>query len=95
MNKIEVKFQNVPSPSNQIHQRLYHFFFFFSLQIKDDPILKNDKNTLTDSQRIFQRANERHQEAMALQGKAADRFCKILTLEDVPLFLFLTSGTTC
>ena len=87
-----VMFQNILSLFSQIFQRL--FYFFFSLQIKDDPIIKNNKNTLTDSQRIFQRANERHQEAMALQGKAADRFCKILTLEDVPLFLFLTSGTT-
>ena len=34
-------------------------------------------------------------EASDLQRKAAERFCQVLSLKNVPLFLFLTSGRTC
>ena len=34
-------------------------------------------------------------EASNLQRKAAERFCQVLSLKNVPLFLFLTSGRTC
>ena len=45
----------------------------------------NDTKTLEDF----------HLEASNLQRKAADRFCQVLSLNNVPLFLFLTSGRTC
>ena len=47
------------------------------------------------SKRIYDRAHERYSEATQLQGKAANRFCSVLKLENVPLFLFLLAGRTC
>ena len=49
----------------------------------------------TASRRLFDRAHERHQEAIQLQGKAANRFCTVLKMENVPLFLFMLAGRTC
>ena len=34
-------------------------------------------------------------EAFKRQGKAASLFCKLMTMENVPLFLFMTSGRSC
>ena len=44
---------------------------------------------------MYDRAHERFLEASKLQGKAASRFCSVLKLEDVPLFLFMLAGRTC
>ena len=59
------------------------------------PFNNEEKEAATDSKRMFDRSHQRHQEAMQLQGKAAHRFCTILKLEDVPLFLFMLAGRTC
>ena len=44
---------------------------------------------------MYDRAHERFLEASKLQGKAANRFCSVLKLENVPLFLFMLAGRTC
>jgi aspartate beta-hydroxylase len=64
---------------------------------KDEPtaVLAEQPEEMTDSERMYTRANERRLEALDFQTKSADRFCKVLTLDDVPLFLFLTAGRTC
>ena len=59
------------------------------------PFNNEEKEAATASKRMFDRSHQRHQEAMQLQGKAAHRFCTILKLEDVPLFLFMLAGRTC
>ena len=54
-----------------------------------------NKESATASRRMFDRSHQRHQEATQLQGKAAHRFCTILKMEDVPLFLFMLAGRSC
>ena len=69
-----------------------------ALQLNNESDLEQStgkEKTLTDSQRVFKRAHERHHEANSLQGKAADRFCHVITMDDVPLYLLVTSGKAC
>ena len=57
------------------------------VQISSSPSSKNNDTRTT--------VEEFQLEASNLQRKAAERFCQVLSLNNVPLFLFLTSGRTC